>query len=548
MFERISANSLLLQLLILTAGLLALLFTRVFIQILYIDVILICMLFLVATASFYLQKARASRAINKATISVGDGKYSEKLSSNLYRADDVLSEVVGDMVVSVRGLTLPLDNIVKYIRTIASKSQQISLGTDAQSFSLSETASSIEGISDSIKKLVGRVEKLHPNVEKATSSILDMVESNKKISSSTQELLSNVKDVSDHIGGMVSSVAGMRENFEELSESSQSTSDAVERIDGSIKEIEGNAKDSFELSERVRKDAELGAAATDKTIEGMERIKEIVVESAEVVQRLGEKSGEVGDIINVINEITDRTNLLALNASIIAAQAGEEGVAFAVVADEIKRLAEQTAQSTVEISDLISGIQTMVEDVVQATEMGKWSAEDGVNVSKEAGDALRKILDSTAKSSEMSRHIADSTEEQSKEARMVLKAIGEEVTFIQSVSKAMDGHAKQSDRIHSVTNRMLSITQDVTAANMEQEKANAYVTKVIEDVKSMVEEMFEIARNQRNDSEQILQAIEIIEYISTENIKAIKDLAEGADEVKGKIEDFDLGFQNIGFK
>ena len=131
---------------------------------------------------------------------------------------------------------------------------------------------------------------------------------------------------------------------------------------------------------------------------------------------------------------------------------------------------------------------------------------------------------------------------------MVLKAIGKEVTFIQSVSKAMDGHAAQSDRIRDVTKRMLSITQDVTSANMEQEKANAYVTRVIEDVKSMVEEMFEIARDQRSDSEQILQAIEIIEYISTENIKAIKDLAEGTDELKEKVEDFDSGFQSIGFR
>lgn len=548
MFERISANSLLLQTLILIAGLLGLLFTRVFIQVAYLDIILIVLLCLVVIILFYLQKERARRAIEKASISIDDAKYAEKLASNIGRADEVLADVVGDMVVSVRGLSVPLDNIVKYIKTIASKSQQISLGTDAQSFSLHETATSIEGISDSIKKLVGRVEKLHPNVEKATSSILDMVDSNKKISFSTQELLSSVRDVSDHIDSMVTSVAGMRKNFGELSDSSQITSDAVERIDSSIKEIESNAKDSFALSELVHKDAELGAAATDKTIEGMERIKEIVVESADVVQRLGEKSGEVGDIINVIDEITDRTNLLALNASIIAAQAGDDGLAFAVVADEIKRLAEQTAQSTVEISDLISGIQSMVEDVVQATEMGKWSAEDGVKVSKEAGEALRKILDSTAKSSEMSRHIADSTEEQSKEARMVLKAIGKEVTFIQSVSKAMDGHAAQSDRIRDVTKRMLSITQDVTSANMEQEKANAYVTRVIEDVKSMVEEMFEIARDQRSDSEQILQAIEIIEYISTENIKAIKDLAEGTDELKGKVEDFDSGFQSIGFR
>ncbi|MCK5237667.1 MAG: hypothetical protein KAR06_11885 [Deltaproteobacteria bacterium] len=501
---------------------------------------------LLAAIFFHLKDER-QKAKEKIVLTLGDCALAEEIT-----ADEELLKVLAELIIKLtndyKGLAGSLNNIVEFTRRVSSKSDQIQLGTEAQSFSMEETSTSIEGISASIINLVAMVEKLFPSAEKATKSILEMVDSNKRISMSTQDLFTNVKGVSTHIDSLVTSVANVEHRFDDLTKSSEGTSKSVHRIDKSIKDIEEQAGYSSDLANQVRTDAEGGAVAAEKTITGMSRIREIVSESAEVVQRLGEKSGEVGDIINVINEITDRTNLLALNASIIAAQAGEHGKAFSVVAEEIKRLADQTAQSTVEISSIVQGIQSMVSDVIQANEMGKWSAEEGVKLAHEAGNALRKILESTTKSTEMSKLIAQSTVNQARETAIVIRTITNEQNVIKEIEAIIKEDTELSEKIRTSTKKMVEITRTVAQANTDQEKANTEVTHVIEEVKELVQGMFEVTRTQKTDSDQILQAIEIIKYISLENINAINELAGGAGELKVKIENLNSEYQEIGLE
>lgn len=504
---------------ILVVLLTALLLSRLFLQNILIETFLI--LFIMASVFFAVRfhKERARKAIENASGSLSESKYAVLAPS--------------------------LEELITYGRQVNSKSSQISLGADAQSFSLEETARSVQGISVSIKNLVDMVDRLFPHAERATTSIMEMVDSNKKISKSSNDLFGQVKEVSSDIDDMVNSVKEMEKRFVGLSASSLATSGAVQRIDTTIKEIEEKARLSVALADQGRKDAEMGAASSAKTIEGMNHIKDIVNESSKVIEKLGHKSGEIGEIINVIGKVTDRTNLLALNASIIAAQAGEHGRGFAVVAEEIKKLAEQTGTSTIEISDLIKGIQSMVSEAVQANELGTWSVDEGVRLSQESGEALRKVLESTKKASEMSRLIAEATVNQSDEARSVLDSIREEVSVIQGSASAMREHVGRSERIKVSASRMVAITQEVARANMEQEKANAYVTKAIEEVKILVKGMFDVTRTQKSDSDQIIQAIEIIEFISSENIKGIKDLYDGIRELNEKLDRFKKEFDEV---
>ena len=109
----------------------------------------------------------------------------------------------------------------------------------------------------------------------------------------------------------------------------------------------------------------------------------------------------------------------------------------------------------------------------------------------------------------------------------------------------MREHVGRSERIKESASRMVAITQEVARANMEQEKANAYVTKAIEEVKLLVKGMFDVTRTQKSDSDQIIQAIEIIEFISSENIKGIKDLSSGIRELREKLERFNKEFEEV---
>ncbi len=541
----VSGKNVTVQIRILVSLLTALLLSRLFLQNILIETFLILFIICSVLLVFRFHKVRARAAVERASGSLSESKYADMLKREVDHTDEVFVSIIAEIAKEFAALVPSLEELVIYSRQIHSKSDQISLGTDAQTFSLEETARSVQGISASIINLVEMVDRLFPHAEKATTSIMEMVDSNKKISKSSQELLGQVKEVSSGIDDVVNSIKEMEKRFVGLSSSSLETSGAVQRIDATIKEIEEKARLSVALADQGRKDAEMGAASSAKTIEGMNHIKDIVNESSKVIERLGQKSGEIGEIINVIGNVTDRTNLLALNASIIAAQAGEHGRGFAVVAEEIKKLAEQTGTSTVEISGLIKSIQSMVADAVQANELGTWSVEEGVRLSRESGEALRKILESTKKASEMSRLIAEATVNQSYEARSVLDSIRKEANTIHGSALAMREHVGRSERIKMSASSMVAITQEVARANMEQEKANAFVTKAIEEVKLLVKGMFDVTRTQKSDSDQIIQAIEIIEFISSENIKGIKDLSSGIRELREKLERFNKEFEEV---
>ena len=135
------------------------------------------------------------------------------------------------------------------------------------------------------------------------------------------------------------------------------------------------------------------------TAGGMTAIRETVTRGADVINRLGARSEEIGKILTVITEVTDQTSLLALNAAILAAQAGEYGKGFAVVADEIKELAERTANSTKEIEDVVEAVRREAADAVRAMEEGVKKTEGGVRLSLAAGRALETIVAVIATSS-----------------------------------------------------------------------------------------------------------------------------------------------------
>jgi len=144
-------------------------------------------------------------------------------------------------------------------------------------------------------------------------------------------------------------------NSAELAGAAQETQSAIMQIASSVKEVEQRAKESSVLSDKVKTDATtFGMSSIGKAIDGMQDIKVSVEKTAGYIKKLGGRSEEIGKILNIIDEVTDQTTLLALNAAILAAQAGEHGKGFSVVADEIKNLAERTSESTQEIGELIS--------------------------------------------------------------------------------------------------------------------------------------------------------------------------------------------------
>ncbi len=190
------------------------------------------------------------------------------------------------------------------------------------------------------------------------------------------------------------------------------TSSAVEELTVSMKQVSNNAEASAEAARRALDAAEQGNRSVRDTLEGMQRIRSSVQATAKKIKSLGDRSLEISDIVKVINDITEQTNLLALNAAIEAARAGEAGRGFAVVADEVRKLAEHSRTATKDISALIKSIQAETNEAVVVMEEGTKEVEVGARLADQAGKALEAISSVVRQSAELVQEISLASKQQ----------------------------------------------------------------------------------------------------------------------------------------
>jgi len=218
------------------------------------------------------------------------------------------------------------------------------------------------------------------------------------------------------------------------------TSSAVEELTVSMKQVSNNAEASAEAARRALEAAEQGNRSVRDTLEGMQRIRASVQATAKRIKSLGDRSLEISEIINVINDITEQTNLLALNAAIEAARAGEAGRGFAVVADEVRRLAEHSRSATKDIAALIKAIQAETSEAVVVMEEGTKEVEVGAKLADQAGKALEAISTVVRQSAELVQEISLASKQQVRGTEGVANAM----QIISNITRQTSEGARQT--------------------------------------------------------------------------------------------------------
>jgi methyl-accepting chemotaxis protein len=258
---------------------------------------------------------------------------------------------------------------------------------------------------------------------------------------------SNVQ-VSEQINQLA---ADVRERIVQQTERMHEIAVAVEEMNLTIRENARNAVITAQAAEKNGTIAKEGASVVSVTATTMRSIADIINASAATVENLGEVSGQIGDILSVINEIADQTNLLALNAAIEAARAGEQGRGFAIVADEVRKLAERTSQAVKEISSMVFSIQRETKGAVVSIQSGSHAIQEGLDHAERASHAIEQILHSTSEVQEMISMIAAASNEQSAASDVIAK----NVEFVSAMSKQSAQQINETtgavDNLHQLT-------------------------------------------------------------------------------------------------
>ena len=261
-----------------------------------------------------------------------------------------------------------------------------------------------------------------------------------QVASASEELSATVREITRRL--------------DEQARKSTQVATAATEMSQTVVDIAKNASNIAMSAVDTLKIAETGERVVSQTVSEVQVISNTVVESASRITTLGERSKQIFEIVDVIKDIADQTNLLALNAAIEAARAGEQGRGFAVVADEVRKLAEKTSKATAEVGEMIGAIQDETSKAVAAMTESQTRVEKGVSLSAEAGDALHRILESVRGLQSMVQQIASATEEMS----TVSDTISSDIEIVAEVSKQTSSSAAE---IEGSSNNLAKLSADL---------------------------------------------------------------------------------------
>ncbi len=244
-----------------------------------------------------------------------------------------------------------------------------------------------------------------------------------KINQAINEVAEAIEATASAANQISSSAEEMAAGSQEQSAQTSEVAAAIEQMAATISQTTQHVLQTNKAAQESGDFAKNGQRVIEGTIAGMKKIEEVVSHSSKIILKLGESSGQIGEIIQVINDIADQTNLLALNAAIEAARAGEQGRGFAVVADEVRKLAERTSSATNEIEGMVTQIQKDSKNAVEAIEQGNEEVSKGMIEATKAGESMTEIVRSSEEVLEISTQVAAASEEQSATVEQISKSI-----------------------------------------------------------------------------------------------------------------------------
>ncbi|MFZ0036465.1 MAG: methyl-accepting chemotaxis protein [Candidatus Acidiferrales bacterium] len=468
---------------------------------------------------FYLQQnpsawmSKTSVLLDEASGSIGRSLDDSNASAAGAAVWSTVASVVGILIAILMGIgiayytsrsiTLPLGHLIKVAREIGdtgNMDQNIEIHRDDEVGQLADnfnkmiahlkdmaalSASIAEGqLSVTVTPRSDRdtlanafslmVAGLHDIVRQVRDSAAQVADGSSQMANTSEEsakvsvqAAAAIDEVTSTMHEMSINVQNVVKNTQVQASSVAETSASIDQMVTSIQRVADTAKVLLDIAYRSREEVHTGIATMEKTTDGLNRTNSAIQTSASIIGALGRRADDIGKIVEVIDDLAEQTNLLALNAAIEAARAGEHGLGFAVVAEEVRKLAEKSTQSTKEISELIEGIQKEAREAVENMDKSTAMVQEGLLLGSDLNTALAKISNVVAEVYKFAQEIGAATTEQSNGSAQIAKATNRLTEITQEINSSVEEQASGAQAVVRAMEKMRELVQQSTSGSTQ---------------------------------------------------------------------------------
>lgn len=398
--------------------------------------------------------ARPLQTMSDAAKKMAEGDLNVEIE--LFRRDEVgiLAESFRTMSSYLKGMAVVAEEVAEGdLRSdVKPKSDRDALGN------------AFKKMINGLRGMVAEIRAGASQIASATTQIAATAEQSSKNNDSTAI---SVEETTATMHEMSANIQNVAKNSQSQASSVTETSSSIEQMVTSIQRIAGTVKQLTDISQNAKKAVDGSLDAVDKNVKGTDEINRAIMRAADTISALGSRAEDIGKIVDVIDDIAEQTNLLALNAAIEAARAGEQGMGFAVVAEEVRKLAERSVKSTKEISELITGIQKEAQEAVRQMEKSTQTVEKGVELSKKVENSLQDISGNVTEVDRYAREIGAATQEQSSGSTQIAKAAENLREVTHEITSATDEQATAAEQIVKTMEKMREMVHQNAAASVQ---------------------------------------------------------------------------------
>jgi methyl-accepting chemotaxis protein len=402
----------------------------------------------------------------------------------------------------------------------------------AQVESADRTTLSVKAMEEGIQRVSKAMEQVANATQEVSSTILEMQASVEEIARNADVLIQSVEKTVSSSNEISASAGEIKSSTDKLHQSGQEAVSFLSELDASLEETRRSAKALSESATTMTQDAEAGFSSVAAVEQEILRTSQATDQSRAALRDLVASIERIGRIVGVIQDVTEQTNLLSLNASIIAAGAGEYGKSFAVVATQIRELSARTAGNAKEIRALIGSLTQSGAEMASAMENTSSVVQKSADLSRTAGDALRTILESASAQEEMNKRIASATEELAHGGQSANRAMHQIFEMIEGIGRATADQVSSTRYLNEEAERVRDVALQLKNATEEQAKGTRVISQAVTGIMSDSRQTTQAIQAQASEAVAIHDAMKRVAASSQAIERAFGDLAEASSHLQ----------------